>query len=290
MSTRTFAIHLALVAAAAVAGAGSIQQAQAQALNWEGQTGALVTPFAYTSTSPVGGLGAPAVAFHILNGGEVIGTHFQLSFTIGLLSRMEVGVTRSSVSSVGSEPVASLFDRGFTTVHGKLSLLREGTAGSLRPAVSAGALFRWQKEHIAADIVPSDATRNADLYLVATKTLAVSSRLSVLVSGGVRATKAAFMGIAGNTPSWEARGFASGGVLLSRTLLVGAEFLQQPAHLDGFPEAQIPSTVAYFLRLYPRGSSRFNLDLGLVRAAGSIAPGLDLKAENRLAAGVSLRF
>jgi len=46
---------------------------QAQSLNWEGQTGAFITPFAYTSPSPAGGLGRPAVAFHYLDGGNVLG-------------------------------------------------------------------------------------------------------------------------------------------------------------------------------------------------------------------------
>ena len=36
-----------------------------QDLNWEGQTGAFVTPFAYTSPSPAGGFGLPAVAFSL---------------------------------------------------------------------------------------------------------------------------------------------------------------------------------------------------------------------------------
>jgi hypothetical protein len=266
---------------------GSWEPTLAQSLNWEGQTGALMTPFAYVSTSRARSVGRPNVSFHVLDGGEVIGMHYQVSITLGLLNRLEVGVTRSAVSSVGPEPVASLFDRGFTTVHAKLALLREAR---LRPAVSAGALYHWQKEHIAADIVPSDPTQDADLYLAVTKTLTLSEGVSVVLNGGVRATNASLMGIAGNTPSWEARGFASGGFLLKENVLVGAEFRQQPAHLDGFPEVRIPSTVAYFVRLGPGRAARANLDVGLVRVAGLVAPGLDLKAQDRLAAGVSYRF
>ena len=50
-----FVIFLTLIAPAG----------HAQNLNWEGQTGAFVTPFAYTSPSPAGGFGLPAVEFSL---------------------------------------------------------------------------------------------------------------------------------------------------------------------------------------------------------------------------------
>ena len=48
------------------------QTSFAQGLNWDGQTGALITPFAYTASTPAHKFGKPEVAFHYLNGGEVI--------------------------------------------------------------------------------------------------------------------------------------------------------------------------------------------------------------------------
>jgi hypothetical protein len=227
---------------------------------------------------------------HILDAGEVLGAHVQTSVTVGFRSRVEVGVTRSSVFSVGSGDVASLFDRGFTTLNAKVSLVVEEEGASTLPGISVGGLVRWQSEHIGADVVPSDPTQNADIYVVATKTLEFSQGLSALVSGGARATDASFLGVAGNVPSREVRGFASGGLLFGGRVLLGGEFLQQPAHLDGFPLAEMPSTVSLFARVFPNSSGRFNLDLAVVRIAGEVAPGLDLKAENRLAAGGSFRF
>ncbi len=281
--------HLPLVFTICLATVCSPERTHAQSLNWEGQTGALMTPFAYATASPAGRVGRPTAAFHVLDGGDVIGIHYQLSVTVGLLNRMEVGVTRSAVSGVGDEPIASLFDRGFTTLHAKVVLVPERDDRPW-PAVSVGALFHWQKKHIAADIVPSDPTQDADVFIVATKTMPVSDGVSFIVNGGVRGTNASFMGIAGNVPSWVARGFASGGVLLGRSVMLGAEVRQQPAHLDGFPEARIPATVAYFARVQPRQTTRFNLDIALVEAGGSVAAGQDLKAQNRLAVGLSLRF
>ena len=61
-------------------------------LNWEGQTGAFVTPFAYTSPSNSKGLGHPQLAFHYLDGGSVVGNDFQISITEGLFKRVEFGI------------------------------------------------------------------------------------------------------------------------------------------------------------------------------------------------------
>ena len=59
----------------------------AQGLNWEGQTGALITPFAYTAASPAGKFGKPEVAFHYLNTGSVIGNDYKFSITEGIARR-----------------------------------------------------------------------------------------------------------------------------------------------------------------------------------------------------------
>jgi hypothetical protein len=60
----------------------------AQGLNWEGQTGAFVAPFACTSASSAGHFGLPQLAFHYLDGGSVAGNDFQVSVTESLLKRV----------------------------------------------------------------------------------------------------------------------------------------------------------------------------------------------------------
>ena len=60
--------------------------AVAQGLNWEGQTGAFITPFAYTSTSPAAGFGRPQASFHFMDTGNVIGGYIQTSVTVGFLN------------------------------------------------------------------------------------------------------------------------------------------------------------------------------------------------------------
>src|SRR5258708_21274425 len=47
--------------------------ARGESLNWEGQTGAFATPFAYTSPSPKGWFGLPAVSFSLPQWGRSTG-------------------------------------------------------------------------------------------------------------------------------------------------------------------------------------------------------------------------
>ena len=95
----------------------------AQNLNWEGQTGAFVTPFAYTSPSPSGGFGLPAVSFHYLDGGNVLGGFYEVSGTVGFLKRFEAGYTRAW-NSDGSVPgLSPLFNGDFNILHGKANLV-----------------------------------------------------------------------------------------------------------------------------------------------------------------------
>ncbi len=74
--------------------------AWAQGLNWEGQTGAGITPFAYTSDSPANNFGGPQLSFHFLDTGDVIGRNLQSSVTVGFFQRAEFGYTRTNLPPV----------------------------------------------------------------------------------------------------------------------------------------------------------------------------------------------
>ena len=56
-----------------------------------------MTPLAYTAASPANGLGHPLVAYHFLNGGEVLGDFYNVSATVGAFSRAEFGYTRPCI-------------------------------------------------------------------------------------------------------------------------------------------------------------------------------------------------
>jgi hypothetical protein len=57
------------------------QTSFAQKFNWADQTGAFLTPSAYTAASPAGEFCKREVGFHYLNSGNVAGNDYQLSVT-----------------------------------------------------------------------------------------------------------------------------------------------------------------------------------------------------------------
>lgn len=271
-------------------------------LNWEGQTGALVTPFAYTSPSKATGVGHPQISFHYLNTGEVIGNDFQISGTIGLFKIVEVGYTRA-LSSEGSDTTFSpLFTGGFNIFHGKVNLVPENAGkNNFIPAISVGFVARTQVQRVyGATTTPKTSQNNGDIYLVGTKTITQVKGLPIVLNAGVKGTNAIIMGIAGNAgdvngnSAWVARAFGAVGFVLpgpaKSKLVVGSEAAQQPKYLYKVPGPTIPTTLTYFLRVLPPGKIPINFDLGVVQAAGNIANGINLKARHQVGMGISYRF
>lgn len=266
----------------------------AQGLNWEGQTGAFITPFAYTSQSPTNGVGRPQVAFHFLNTGDVIGNNIQASATLGFLGRAEIGYTRSLNIAGKSTAFSPLFEGGFNTFHGKLTLVPENAAKTKYvPAIAAGFVVRSQVKHVGG-VLTNKETTNGDFYLVATKTITQVKGLPFLVNFGVKGTNASVFGIAGNAPDWQARGFGAVAFVFKgpgkSTLIFGSEAAQQPRYIKDLPGATVPTTMTYFVRIVPKPEKPFNLDFGVAQAVGKIAPGVDLKARSQFAMGASYRF
>jgi hypothetical protein len=263
-----------------------------QGLNWEGQTGAFVTPFAYTSTSPANTLGHPQLAFHFLDSGNAVGNDFQVSITEGLLKRVEIGYTRA-LQEAGDSTLAPLFDGGFNIFHGKVNFLSEN-AGKRNwvPALAIGLVARTQLRRVGGVLAGKD-TNNGDVYLAGTKVVPVK-HLPILVNAGVKGTNAALLGIAGNAPDWQARGFGALAFVLSgpakSKIAVGSEVAQQPHYIQDLPGATLPTTLTYFARVIPSAEHPFNLDFGVAQAAGKVLPAADVEARARFAFGVSYRF
>ena len=80
--------HRAILLSLAMAGAAGLS---AQSLNWDGQTGGLITPFAYTAAAGKG-LGRPNFSYHYLGTGPVIGNFNQASVTVGAAGWAEFGL------------------------------------------------------------------------------------------------------------------------------------------------------------------------------------------------------
>lgn len=221
----------------------------AQGLNWEGQTGAFLTPFAYTANSP-GKFGRPELAFHYLNAGNVIGNDYQLSITEGVARHFELGYTGAFSSSGnagfgdGNYLPSYLFANGFSEFHGKLKFINENARGmKWVPAIAVGALGRTGVQRVGgviayqaavlaqapAAFTGSSTTTNGDFYIVATKTIPLK-RLPFLLSIGEKVTNASILGIAGNASHWQGRLFGAFAFVVKApakiALVFGSEALQ----------------------------------------------------------------
>ena len=266
----------------------------AQNLNWEGQTGAFVTPFAYTSPSPSKGFGMPDVSFHYLDGGSVLGGFYEVSGTVGFLKRFEAGYTRASNSDGSVTGLSPLFNGGFNIFHGKANLLGENAWNhNYIPAISVGFVARTNVRRVGG-VLDSKDTHNEDFYIVGTKTITYFKVLPVVASFGFKATNGSVLGIAGNAPNWQGRLFGAAGFVVpgpfKSKMVLGSEFLQEPRQIEGLPEARLPTTLTYFARVVPRGELPLNVDFGVAQVANQIAPGVKLHARSQFALGVSYHF
>jgi hypothetical protein len=289
-----FARHSPMIAVSFLIVSLMASTTHAQNLNWEGQTGAFVTPFAYTSASPADGVGLPAIAFHYLNGGDVIGGLYQVSATVGFLSRFEVGYTRAFNSAGSTAGLSPLFGGGFNIVHGKANLVPENAGKqNYLPALSVGFVARSQVRR-GGGVLTDKKTTSGDVYLVATKTITQTKAVPIVLNFGVKATNASVLAIAGNAPDWKGRLFGTIGFVLpgpaGTKLVVGSEALQQPRYIKDLAGATLPTTLDAFVRVLLPAKTRLNIDFGVARAAGQILPGVDIHAESQFATGISYRF
>ena len=279
---------------------GTAQKTSAQSLNWEGQNGIFVTPLAYSVPGKQNGFDLPAVSYHYVNAGPVLGDFHQISITEGAYDRFEFGYTRN-LHQDGSNPTLSpLWGSGFNIFHGKVGILKEGRR--IHPAISVGFVARTQVRNINGAIQNKN-TSSGDFYVVATKTVDFR-HLPLVFNAGFKMTNASILGLAGNAPGYQGRFFGAAAFALKgpgrSTILIGSEILQEPRRVEDLPGVIIPTTVTYAVRIIPAGAlpihgwsaetPRLTIDFGLLQAAGNVAPGLNLDARNRFAFGISYGF
>lgn len=269
-------------------------------LNFDGQTGAYITPLAYTSPSPEKGFGNPQLGVHYLSGGDVVGNHTSVSATIGYGKKLEFGVSGVFASAGSSPSLSGLFDDDSLVFHAKYNLVAKNKGGNNSiPAISIGGALHTGVKRGGAALSGKNETLK-DLYLVATKVLPLSNgKLPLVLSGGVKGTDASILGLAGKASSFKACAFGTVAVVLSgprlggtqkSQFIVGGEYLQNPKGLDGLPGVVVPATKTLFVRVVPNPAKPLNIDFGLARVAGQVAPGADLRARNRFALGLSYSF
>lgn len=272
----------------------------AQGLNWEGQTGALLTPFAYTASSPAAKFGKPEVALHYLNSGSVVGNDYQLSITEGVAKYFEFGFTQSFSSAGNDANLSPLFSNGYSTLHGKLNLLPENLGHrAWLPAIALGATGRFDIQRVGSyDLGGGRSAHNGDFYIVATKTVTQIKGLPLVLNFGEKVTNAQLFGVAGNAPHFQGRLFGAAAFVVKgpagSLLIFGSEAVQQPHHIEGLPTvATVPTSESYFVRVQPKLQA-LQVDFGVAHLAGRIVhlPGsvVDVKAVAQVGAGVSYHF
>ncbi len=260
-------------------------------LNWEGQTGGLITPFAYTSSSSMG-ISRPQLAVHCMNGGGVLGNDFQISITAGFLKIAEAGFTRT-FNVLGSDELAPAFANGFNAAHIKFRVVPENAwHTSFVPALAAGAIVRTQVRRVT-EVTERENTTATDFFLVGTKTIA-TPKVPIVVNLGAKLTNASLLGIAANSPNWEFKPF--GGLFFTlraprhSRLTLGAEFARQPRQLKEIPGAVVPTTLSYLARWQSGNDIPLTLELGLVQLGNNLSPGFDLEARHQVVLGATYHF
>ena len=260
-------------------------------LNWEGQTGGLITPFAYTSSSSMG-FGRPQLALHYMNGGAVLGNDFQISITAGFLKIVEGGFTRT-FNVLGNDELAPLFANGFNAAHIKFRVMPENAWHTrFVPALAAGAIVRTQVRRVT-EVTERENTTATDFFLVGTKTIA-NTRVPIVLNLGAKLTNASIFGIAANSPGWEFKPF--GGLFLTlkapqhSRLTLGAEFARQPRQLKEVPGTVVPTTLSYLARWRPGNDVPLTLELGLVQLGNNLGAGFDMEARHQIVLGASYHF
>jgi hypothetical protein len=278
--------------------------ARAQNLGYEGPTGIVITPTAYTSPSPANGLGRPSIGFHFLAGGPVLGDFSTVSVTEGFAKRFEVGMT-GELHAAGSHfndasrqsDLSALYTSDFNIVHGKAIVVEEN-AGKTKwiPSIAVGGIYRFS-DHMNQNLanffygdMPSafEKTTSTDLYVVATKTIPqILPKVPVLFSAGIRGTNSSVWGIGGASPIFQGRGFGALAFVIpgpaKSTFTPAIEVSQQPLHssleteteTDGntytrYQEAMgdIPTSEAYSVRIVPVSKLKLNMDVGVLHIAG----------------------
>jgi hypothetical protein len=283
--SRTSALLLAGILGAGVAAA--------QSLNWDGQTGVFITPLAYTAASPKTGFGRPIVAYHFLNAGPVLGNFHTLSVTAGLGNRVEFGYTRDVHQQGSTAGLSPLWDSGFNLVHAKVNVVAENAGKQAwLPAISGGFVARTQDRNVSGLLAtPNKSYTNADFYLVASKTITQTKPVPIVLNLGYKATNASVYGLAGNAPGYTGRLFGAAAFVFTgpakSTLIFGSEFSQEPRTVRNLPGAIVPTTITYAARIVPLAKRKFNIDFGVAQAAGTIEPGVNLKARHQFALGIS---
>jgi len=274
--TRSLAVLFCVVAMVVVL----VGTAKAQNLTLEGQTGGFITPTAYVAPAEKGQfLSHPAIGYHYVHAGSVIGDIHTVSITEGFANRAEVGYTRSAHTNGENPYFSSLWEfSGMNVFHGKAVVLKENSFDSnWTPGVAAGFVVRTG-DHFVTGAIDGKSYTNGDIYVAVTKT-ALELKLPLLINIGWKATNASIYGIGGQATRFGGRLFGGIGFPLpgpwGTAIVPAAGFTQEPYHVKNLAAlvpggGRVPTTLDYAVRITQRKDARFSVDAGVGQVAGQI--------------------
>lgn len=233
-------------------------QVRAQPLALDGATGGWLNPWALVSPARKGDVGRPAVAHHFLDAGPVVGNVSAPSVALGINGDCELGYTHYFID--GPTPVVST---DLDVASAKWNFL---PAKGDRPALSLGANRRWSS---------SRNLGTTDLYLVATRIFGLDNGTALLVNGGLRSSRAAIFGIAGEAAHRKLEPFGTLALVLDKHLTFGAE-------LTGQPDTDTNGSI--FVRVIPDRKERWQIVLAVAHVEDSV------RARSQFASSITHRF
>ncbi len=157
--------------------------------------------------------------------------------SVGLFDRIELSYTRQDFDTQGAGAKLGL-GKGFTfrqdVVGAKVRVLGDAVyhQDSWVPQVAVGVQYKNADKAAVIGLLGGQDDEGVDLYVAATKVLLAES---LVVNGTVRATKANQTGLLGfggpGDDDYTLQFEGSAGILLSKRLLVGAEYRTKPNNL-----------------------------------------------------------
>ena len=291
---RKFAKYISV--AALVLGALFLsQRVNAQSLTMDGESGIFLQPMADVVPSPQHKFGGPTISFHAVDAGPVAGNYINIGVEEGFGNWLEFGYTRSNHTDGGDPTISPLFNfSGMNIFNFKAKVLPANYHDhKYLPAISVGGVLRTNDPFVVQAVKHKNAT-NGDVYLVGTKLFMIGKKFGFVGSAGVRGTNAQKYGYGGNTLDWEARAF--GGVAfpipIKNVLVITPAFEvdQEPRSLKYVPTASLPTDLIYAIRIARLPDSKWSIDIGTGHLGATLAPGINIKANNALAIAANYRF
>ena len=272
-----------------------IPRVDAQSLTMDGESGIFLQPLADVVPSPQHKFGGPTISFHAVDAGPVAGDYINIGVEEGFGNWLEFGYTRSNHTDGGDPTISPLFNfSGMNIFNFKIKVLPANYQGrKYLPTISVGGVLRTNDPFVVQAVKHENAT-NGDVYLVGTKLFMIGKKFGFVGSAGVRGTNAQKYGYGGNTVDWEARAF--GGVAfpipIKNALLITPAFEvdQEPRSLKYVPTASLPTDLIYAVRFARLPDSKWSIDIGTGHLGATLAPGINVKANNALAIAANYRF